>query len=114
MPHVAARERFAALHVALDDRCDAPHDAPRDRCAARRVVLHAVPYRTLVRLVLERLVLERLAVLEPQHMATIIDAEESFDPNQRRWSNSIKNTMLGLCALRFGGLSTSRLTIGAQ
>ena len=79
-PHVAARERFAALHVAACERCVAPHVAPHDRCvalhvaphdqcAAQRAVLHAVPYRTLLeRLALGQLALERLAVPEPQHL----------------------------------------------
>ena len=43
VPHVAARERFAALHVAPDDPCAAPHVAPHDRRAAQRAVLRSIP-----------------------------------------------------------------------
>ena len=92
VPHVAAREPFAALHVAVRGRCAVPHVAhsglyaalhvvPRGQCAARRAVVHPVSYRTLVWLALERLVLERLAVPEPQHLTLL--ARWSAGPGRR-------------------------------
>jgi hypothetical protein len=97
VPHVAARERSAALHVAACERCAAPHVAFDERCAAphvafdercaaphvvhddRRAALDAVSYRVLLEplvsqwSVLERLVLERLvmAAPEPQHLTPL-------------------------------------------
>jgi len=74
VPHVAAHERYAALHAVPGGLYAALHVVPRGQCAARRAVVHAVSYRTLLeRLVLERLVLERLvmAVPEPQHLTLL-------------------------------------------
>ena len=73
VPHVAAHERYAALHA-----------VPGGLYAARPAVVHAVSYRTLPEgLVLERLVLEWLvmAVPEPQHLTLL--ARWSAGPRRR-------------------------------
>ena len=89
VPHVAAHERYAALHAVPGGLYAALHVVPRGQCAARRAVVHPVSYRMLLEplvlqwSVLERLVLERLvmAVPEPQHLTLL--ARWSAGPRRR-------------------------------